>query len=358
MKPWITVAISVALGVAACSQPVSPPADPVATVRTAPVSTRSLDETVTAYGQVEFDPAAVRTLTATFEAQVGQIHVAVGEAVSAGQPIVSLIASPTTALDLDRLTRDAAVAAAEQARLQRLRTDGLASDAEVATATAAAATARQASANLRRLTGGGRITLTAPAAGVVDSLPASPGALVAAGGPVAGLGSTRQMNARLGLEVEDAQRLEPGAPIRLTGLHESGSLVETRVASIDRRVDPTTRLAAALVALPPGSPVLPGEALKGEIVLATRADALVVPRAAVLYEGDQPLVFVIDRAGVARRRPVTIGLDQGDVIQIIAGVTVNDRVVVEGGAALSDRMKTREAAAAPGATAPAQSPAP
>lgn len=351
MKPLLALATLFALGLSACSGPTAPPAVPVATVRTALVATRSLDETVTAYGQVEFDPAAVRTLTATFEAQIGQVHVAVGEAVSAGQPIVTLVASPTTRLDIDRLAREASVTGAEQTRLQRLRADGLASDAEVATATAAAATAREGAANLRRLTGGGRITLTAPAAGVVDSLPVSPGALVAAGGPVASLGSTRQLNARLGLEVEDAQRLAPGAAIRLTGLHESGSLVETRLASIDRRVDPATRLAAALVTLPPGSPVLPGEALKGEIVLATRPDALVVPRPAVLYDSDQPFVFVIDAGRIARRRPVTVGLDQADVVQITQGVKLGDRVVVEGGAALSDGLATQEAPAAATASA-------
>ena len=181
----ITVGVAaLTLALAGCSKPADTAATPVAAVRTAAVATGMLDETVTAYGQVEFDPAAIRTLTATFEAQVAQIHVTVGEAVQAGQPIVTLTASPTTRLDLDRLAREASVTSAEHARLQRLRADGLAADAEVTVAAAAAATAREASANLRRLTGGGRITLRAPVSGVINSLPTSPGALVGAGGAV------------------------------------------------------------------------------------------------------------------------------------------------------------------------------
>ena len=347
----ITVGVAaLTLALAGCSKPADTVATPVAAVRTAAVVTRMLDETVTAYGQVEFDPAAIRTLTATFEAQVAQIHVTVGEAVQAGQPIVTLTASPTTRLDLDRLAREASVTSAEHARLQRLRADGLAADAEVAAAAAAAATSREASANLRRLTGGGRITLRAPVSGVIDSLPASPGALIGAGGVVAGLGSTRLLNARLGVEVEDAQRIRSGAAIRLTGLHDDGAAVQARVASVDRRVEPATRLAAVIVSLPPGSPVLPGESLKGEIVVRTLPDAIVAPRAAVLYDGDQPYVFVVNR-NIAARRPVTIGLEEADVVQLTRGVRAGDRVVIEGGPALSDGMKTREGPAP--STAPA-----
>ncbi len=341
MKRIAVGAAALALALAACSKPTDNAATPVAAVRTAAVTTRMLDETITAYGQVEFNPSAVRTLTATFEAQVAKIHVTVGEAVQAGQPIVTLMASPTSRLDLDRLAREASVTSAEHARLQRLRADGLAADAEVTAAAAAAATAREASANLRRLTGGGQITLRAPVSGVIDSLPASPGALVSAGGAVAGLGSTSQLNARLGIEVEDAQRIRPGAAIRLTGLHEDGAAVAARVASVDRRVEPSTRLAAVIVSLPPGSPVLPGEALRGQIVLSTLPNATVAPRVAVLYDGDRPYVFVVVR-NVASRRPVTVGLEQADVVQLTSGVRPGERVVVDGGPALSDGMMTRE----------------
>ena len=67
---------------AGCSKPAEKAADPVAQVRTAPVVRADLDETVTAYGQVEFDPAGLRALTAPFEAQVAQVHVRVGQSVS------------------------------------------------------------------------------------------------------------------------------------------------------------------------------------------------------------------------------------------------------------------------------------
>lgn len=330
----------------ACSAPPEKAADPVAQVRTAPVVSADLDETITAYGQVEFDAAGLRALTAPFEAQVVQIHVRVGQSVTAGQPLVTLGASPQTRLDLDRLARDAQLAEADAARVRRLRTDGLASDAEVQTAGAAAQTAQQASANLRRLTQGGRLTLTAPVAGVVDALPSNPGSLTPAGTVVASLGAAGRLNARLGVEAEDAQRLRAGSALILTGLHDQGGSAPTRIASIDRRVDPATRLAALLAPVPPGAPLLPGEAVKAEVVVGTRLGVLTAPRSAILYDGESPFIFVV-AGGKASRRPVRMGLELPDRVEIIAGVRAGDRVVIEGGPSLADGMAVREAAAAP-----------
>lgn len=327
-----------------CSAPPEKAADPVAQVRTAPVVSADMDETITAYGQVEFDAAGLRALTAPFEAQVVQIHVRIGQSVTAGQPLVTLGASPQTRLDLDRLAREAQVAEADAARVRRLRTDGLASDAEVQAADAAAQTARQASANLRRLTQGGRLTLTAPVAGVVDALPSAPGSLTPAGTVVASLGAAGRLNARLGVEVEDAQRLRAGLTLTLTGLHDQGGSVPSRIASIDRRVDPATRLAALLAPVPPGAPLLPGEAVKAEVVAGTRLGVLTAPRPAVLYDGENPFVFVV-AGGKAVRRPVRIGLESPDTVELVSGARVGDRVVIEGGPSLADGMAVREAAA-------------
>lgn len=100
------------------------------------------------------------------------------------------------------------------------------------------------------------------------------------------------------------------------------------------------------MSLPPGSPLLPGEALRSEIVVKVLPNATVAPRTAVLYDGDQAYIFVV-RGNVASRRPVTVGLAQADQVQLTTGLQVGDRVVIDGGPALSDGMTVREAAASP-----------
>jgi len=130
------------------------------------------------------------------------------------------------------------------------------------------------------------------------------------------------------------------------GLHDQGGMAPSRVASIDRRVDPATRLAALLVPLRTAGALLPGEAVKAEVVVGTRTGVLTVPRAAVLYDGDTPYVFLVSGAK-AVRRPVEIGLELTDRVELTSGVQADDRVVIEGGPSLSDGMAVREAAATP-----------
>ena len=71
-----------------------------------------------------------------------------------------------------------------------------------------------------------------------------------------------------------------------------------------------------------------------------------VPKAAIVYDQDQPAVFVV-AGGVAHKRPVTLGPAQGDRLAVTGGLGVGVRVVVEGAAALDDGMAVSEAGAAP-----------
>ena len=334
----------------ACTKPPEPPApEPSALVKTAPAMSMSLVESITLYGQAELDPAAVQTLTADFEARVAAIHVALGQSVDQGQPVATVVASATTQLDLTRLAREADLAQREFERLTRLRADGLASDVEVAQARLTAQTARQSSSSLSARSRGGSVVLRAPSAGVVDALSANLGDLVAAGAPVARIGGLGSQRARLGGEVEDMVRLRPGQPVSLTSLRSDSRAYDGVVESLDRRVDPATRLAAVLVKLPGAAGFLPGEALRGRIVFGQRPAAIVIPRTALLYEGETPSVFVVS-GDKAAKRSVRLGLESGDAIQVLQGVRAGDVLVIEGAAALSDGMRVRRASGArPGA---------
>ena len=85
--------------------------------------------------------------------------------------------------------------------------------------------------------------------------------------------------------------------------------------------------------------------MKATLVLRERTGVLIAPRAALLYDGEQPYVFVI-AGGVAHRRPVKLGALDGDRVEIAQGLAAADRVAVEGAAALDDGMAAREGKAA------------
>ena len=94
---------------------------------------------------------------------------------------------------------------------------------------------------------------------------------------------------------------------------------------------------------PPRSGLLPGEVLRADIVVATRTHVVTVPRAALLYAGEQPYLFIAAGAK-AQRRDVKIGAQDGEVVEIIAGVKAGEPVVVAGNSVLEDGMGIRSQA--------------
>jgi multidrug efflux pump subunit AcrA (membrane-fusion protein) len=77
-----------------------------------------------------------------------------------------------------------------------------------------------------------------------------------------------------------------------------------------------------------------------EIVTGEKADALVVPRAALLRDGDRRFVYVYED-GRARRREVSVGLLGLSDAEVASGLRENERVIVPGGAPLSDGLRVR-----------------
>lgn len=339
--PFLVFTLSLA-GCGGNAPEAAPPA-PVALVEVQPAATRTLRETLSAYGTTEFATADAVTLAVQVESQVAALLVTPGAEVKRGQTLLRLAPSPMTRLDFDKSRRDADVAAAERERLQRLRSQGLATESELQTAVNAAATAAALRDSLAARVGpGGVQTLYAPRDGIVDVLNVRPGDVLAPGAVAVRIAAPDALQVRLGVEPEDTHLVAAGQPVRLAPLNPGAATVTAAVSGIDRRVDPQTHLAAALVRLPAGSGLLPGAALRAEIVVATRGNAVAVPRAALLYAGEQPYVFVVTATGdKVQRREVKTGTHDGDDVEITDGLKAGEPVVVSGNVVLEDGMTIR-----------------
>lgn len=328
----------------ACGQP-APESPPSALVEVQPAQTRTLEQTLEAYGTLEFAPADAATLAVQVESRVAELLVTTGQPVVRGQPLLRLAPSPATRLELDKARRDAELAAVERARMRRLRDEGLATESELQAAVNAAATARSLRDSLERRVGpDGVHTLVAPRDGIVDALTVQPGDVLPAGAAAVRVAAPDALQLRLGIELEDLPRVAVGQTARLSALNRAAPAVSATVSAIDRRIDPQTRLAAALLRVRSAAGLLPGEVLRAQIVLATHADAVAVPRAALLYAGERTYLFVA-AGGKAQRRDVQAGLQQHDLVEIVAGLKAGEPVIVAGNSVLEDGMAIRTQAA-------------
>lgn len=357
----LALATLIALGASACDS--NPPQaetapEPVAMVTVAPLERQTLTETVVAYGTVIPAPGAAQTVNVPFECRVRAVLVTPGQEVVAGEPLLEIEPSPD-ARELIAQARTARIAeeALTAATEQRYEL-GLAIEDELSQR-------RQGLEDARR-----RERMVAswlelerprsPARAIVSATLVGEGAIVAPGQPLLELALEHRFEVRLGVEPEDSGFVEAGNEVRFAPLGRSGATPSRgSVRSVARQVSADTRLVDLLVVPQEGSAsLLLGEAIRGEIEVES-AVGLVVPRSALVVEGDHWLLFTVEQDRAVEHR-VTLGIETDERVEIRGpGLAEGDSVVVTGNTVLSDGARVsvqedgRAAPPSPGTTAPA-----
>ena len=78
------------------------------------------------------------------------------------------------------------------------------------------------------------------------------------------------------------------------------------------------------------------------IVAATLEGATLIPAAAILPNAEgETIVLIVDDQNVAHETVVQIGVREPEMVQIVAGVEVGQRVVTQGGLGLEDKTAVR-----------------
>ncbi|MDQ1471722.1 MAG: HlyD family secretion protein, partial [Bryobacterales bacterium] len=108
-------------------------------------------------------------------------------------------------------------------------------------------------------------------------------------------------------------------------------------------VDPSTTTVEVWVQAPnPGERLKPGGTVHVTIKAETLKDVVIVPSAALLnFEEGGQKVMVVGGDGLAHERRITVGVRQGDNVEIATGVQEGEKVVVSGGLGLEDKAKVK-----------------
>ena len=89
----------------------------------------------------------------------------------------------------------------------------------------------------------------------------------------------------------------------------------------------------------PGYRLKPGMYARVRLTVDRRPEALTVPRAAVMDTDGKRGVFLVDETQTAHFREVETGLQDGERVEILGGLTEGERVVTTGALALRDGDK-------------------
>jgi HlyD family secretion protein len=197
------------------------------------------------------------------------------------------------------------------------------------------------------------IPLVAPVSGSVLRVQDESETVLAAGTPILDIGDPHTIEIVAELISEDAVRVRAGDPARITDWGGPAPL-DARV----RRVEPSafTKVSAlgveeqrVNVLLDPAGPngawnsLADGYRVVVHITVWKTADALRVPVAALFRAGNGWAAFVL-RDGRAARTTVSVGHQNDDIAEVLAGLKAGDRVVVHPGDTVRDGVRVTVAA--------------
>jgi len=317
-------------------------------VKTAEVTTGPMRGVVHATGTVTPAPGAELVVIAPEAARIVEIPKAEGDRVMRGDLLVrfeipTLAAEvPKQAAEVQRAQAQLANARASQTRSHELFDRGVAArketeDADRAVAEAEAAVAQANASRNAAVTSASRQEVRATFDGVIAKRFHNAGDLVegAASDPVLRVIDPRRLEVVAAVPINDFPRVTIGAPARLSSVPAGRPDAALRVVSRPAQVETGTatipvRLAFAVAGLfPAGTPV------EVDIEAEQHKAALLIPAPALVREGEETAVFVVE-GKKAKRRPVQIGLTDGEHIEVLSGVKAGEMVIVEGQAGLPD----------------------
>ena len=194
--------------------------------------------------------------------------------------------------------------------------------------------------------------IRSPIDGVVTDRPLFAGETAAAGTPVVTVMDTSALIAKLHIAQMQAQQLELGAPATLTvpgiaqPVHAKVSLISPALDPGSTTVEVWLRVENATGLLKAGTPV--HASIQGRTIF----NALTVPAEAIQSspDGTGKFVLVMAADSTAHKRPVTLGIQNADAVQILSGLTASDVVISTGAYGLDENTKVRIGTASNGNT--------
>jgi RND family efflux transporter MFP subunit len=182
----------------------------------------------------------------------------------------------------------------------------------------------------------GNTNIVSPVDGFVARRNLDPGAFAGTNTPVISVVDIGTVRLVANLVEKDFRRVEQGMQANVEVDAFPGEKFLGRVSRVAPVFDAATRTAPMEIEIPnPGFRLKPGMYARVSLLIERRPDALTVPRAALVDAQEKRGVFVIDQQ-IARFRPIRIGLQDADRVQVLDGVTEGQRVVTTGALAVKD----------------------
>lgn len=291
-------------------------------IRTAEVTLGSLARAIEAAGSVAYNERDVALVQARSDGYVEKLFVrAPLDPVRKGQPLAELyvpewVAAQEEFLAVKRMQGSGMASLADAAR-QRMRLAGM-SEAQV----------RQVDASGKVHP---RLTVLAPAGGIVAELNVREGTTVMSGAPMFRINGLDTVWVNAELPESLAAQVRPGHAVEVRAAALPGTVLKGKVNAILPQVAAATRTLTARVELAnPGHRLVPGMFATLQFTTSAPAQVLTVPSEALIRTGTRSVVMLAQGEGRFQPVDVETGIEADGQTEIRRGLKAGQKVVVSG----------------------------
>ena len=139
-----------------------------------------------------------------------------------------------------------------------------------------------------------------------------------------------------------SKRLQTGATLPVTALDRSGAtkLADGTLQTFDSQIDATTGTIKLRAQFPNENRALyPNQFVNVRLLLDTHKDVVTISSAGIQRGVPGTFVYLINGDSTVSVRPVKLGVTEGDRVEVLSGLQVGDRVVVDGADKLREGAK-------------------
>jgi len=177
-------------------------------------------------------------------------------------------------------------------------------------------------------------TVYAPLPGTIVQRKAGPGQYIGAGAsdPVFVIGDLSTVWLLAFVRESDAPKVKVGQSIKFTVLAYPDRVFEATINYVATAIDPTSRRRTVRAPIDNSQGLLNPEMFANVAIILDEGGGptAVIPREAVIYEGDTARIWVAVEDRALELRQVKLGQSNGRLIQVLDGVRPGERIVTRG----------------------------
>lgn len=183
-------------------------------------------------------------------------------------------------------------------------------------------------------------TITSPVDGEIAARSIDPGEMANPAQPVLTVVNIDTVYVEATVAESDISLIKPNQQVKVK-IDAAGGIFEGTVSNISPAADPRTKGYPIKVEIAnPGHKLKPGMFAEIRLVTRSREAALVIPKEAIITRGSDKLLYLLKNS-IVEERVIQTGIESGDQVEVVKGLSAGEKFVVEGQHSLSDKVKVK-----------------